>query len=151
MFFFACKQEKPKNESTELTGYKKAIDELGKKRTTPINADSILTAWLKYNLNAKVLADTDLNANVKYNLGKMYAQKNIDTAKMYLQQGLELIEQSKDYLNIKARIYTGMGNLANVETLEHQANYYYNKAAIIVLSDTTVRLSAMAKSIILFK
>lgn len=147
-FLLACKQNTTENKN-DLTAYSKAINELSKKNASPTNADSILKAWQQYNLNTLVLADTGLNAEVKYNLGKMYARKDADTAKMYLQQGLELVEPSENFLPIKARIYNGMGNLATSETLEHQANYYYNKAAIIVLSDTTVKLSPMAKSIML--
>ncbi|RYD69996.1 MAG: hypothetical protein EOP53_26200, partial [Sphingobacteriales bacterium] len=149
LFVFACKQDTSKQQSDVVANYNKAIDELSNKVTTAKNADSILNAWQKYNTDAVVLADTNLNANVKYYLGRMYARKNADTAKMYLQQGLELVEQSKDYLPAKARIYNGMGNLAYSETLEHQANYYYNKAAMIVLSDTTVKLGTMAKAIML--
>jgi len=145
----ACKPHAPEQQGDKIMVYRKAIDELLNKVTTPTNADSILNAWQKYNSNPIVLADTESNASVKYALGRMYARKNADTSKMYLQQGLELVEASKDFLSVKARIYNGMGNLAYSETLEHQANYYYNKSAMIVLSDTTVKLSALAKSIIL--
>ncbi|KQS36735.1 hypothetical protein [Pedobacter sp. Leaf194] len=136
-------------ESDKLLAYNKAIDELATKPTHPNNADSILNTWKVFNRDAVVLADTNLNASVKYNLGRMYAQKNVDSSKFYLQQGLELVEQGSDFLAVKARIYTGMGNLAYSETLEHQANYYYNKAAIIVLADSTVKLSDMSKAIML--
>ncbi|RZL38466.1 MAG: regulator of cell autolysis [Pedobacter sp.] len=149
LFAYACKQDTSKQRSEIIATYSKAIDELANKVPAAINADSILNAWRKYNRDAVVLSDTNLNANVKYYLGRMYARKNADTAKMYLQQGLELVEQSKDYLPVKARIYSGMGNLAYSETLEHQANYYYNKAAMIVLADTTVKLGTMAKTIML--
>jgi len=147
--FFACKHNKIEDKTANLNGNAKAINELGKKIASPKNADSIINAWQRFNADATILADTALNANVKYNLGKMYARKNADTAKIYLQQGLELIETSKNYLDLKALIYNGMGNLAYSETLEHQANYYYNKAAMIVLSDTTVQLNTMAKAIML--
>ena len=149
LFVCSCKQRLSKLESDKLLAYNKAIDELATKPTHPNNADSILNAWKVFNRDAVVSADTNLNASVKYNLGRMYAQKNVDSSKFYLQQGLELVEQGRDFLAVKARIYTGMGNLAYSETLEHQANYYYNKAAIIVLADSTVKLSDMSKAIML--
>ena len=149
LFVCSCKQRFSKLESDKLLAYNKAIDELATKPSHPNNADSILNAWKVFNRDAVVLTDTNLNASVKYNLGRMYAQKSVDSSKFYLQQGLELVEQGRDFLAVKARIYTGMGNLAYSETLEHQANYYYNKAAIIVLADSTVKLSDMSKAIML--
>ncbi|MCZ4244140.1 sensor histidine kinase [Pedobacter punctiformis] len=149
LFFFACKHDNTAENKTLIKQYNAAFKKLADKQSTLESADSILNAWQQYNKNSIVLADTDLNANVKYNLGRVYAKRNVDSAKNFLQQGLELVEQTKGYLDIKARIYNGMGNLANGEASEHQANYYYNKAAIIVLSDSTVNLKPQAKCIIL--
>jgi len=149
LFFFACKPKSSNVKNEELLKYKTAITQLSAKQTTRLNSDSILQAWQRYNEDPLVLADTDLNTKTKYNLGKMFARRNPDSSKMYLQQALELIEPGNSYLEIKANLYNGMGNLANAEPLEHQANYYYNKAAMIVLSDTSLTLKPMAKAIIL--
>ncbi|RZL33793.1 MAG: regulator of cell autolysis [Pedobacter sp.] len=147
--FYACKQDQSKSKNEQLLKYKTLITALSAKQTTASNADSILQAWKRFNADPIVLADTDLNTKTKYNLGKMFARKNPDSSKMFLQQALELVEGSNRYLEIKANLYNGMGNLANAEPLEHQANYYYNKAAMIVLSDSTLTLKPMAKTIIL--
>lgn len=149
LLFSACKQEDTVK-SEQLKNYKTALSTLADKQPkSSTSADSIINEWKQYNSDPIILADTDLNAKTKYSLGKMYAKKNPDSAKLYLQQALELVDANKHFLDVKARVYNGMGNLANDEALEHQANYYYNKAAIIVLSDSTVNLKPAAKVIML--
>ncbi|WP_010603289.1 hypothetical protein, partial [Pedobacter agri] len=145
---YACKHDNG-TKADQLKKYQEAFAALSDKQATPASSDSIINAWKRYNADPIVLADTDLNARTKYSLGKLYARKNPDSSKVYLQQALELVDVNKRYLDIKARVYNGMGNLANEEALEHQANYYYNKAAIIVLTDSTVKLKPAAKVIML--
>jgi len=147
--FLACRRDDTNGNKALIKQYGIAIQELANKQSTPASTDSILAAWQQFNKNTIILADTALNAKVKYNLGRLYAKINVDSSKIFLQQGLELVEQTKGYLDIKAFIYSGMGNLANGEALEHQANFYYNKAAIIVLSDSTLNLKPLPKCIIL--
>ncbi|MCX2472844.1 histidine kinase [Pedobacter sp. MC2016-05] len=149
LLIFSCRQKPAGAKTEQLLKYKEEISLLSAKQPNKTNADSIVQAWKRYNSNPIVLADTDLNTKTKYNLGKMFARKNSDSSKMFLQQGLDLVEPGNKFLEIKANLYNGMGNLANAEPSEHQANYYYNKAAMIVLSDTTLTLKPMAKAIIL--
>lgn len=144
----ACSRNKAIQEN-EHKKYVEGLSALSEITVTPGNADSIINVWKQYNINPVILGDTVLNAKTKYSLGKMYAKKNPDSSKLFLQQALELVEDNNDYLDIKARVYSGMGNLANDESLEHQANYYYNKSAIIVLSDSTIALKPAAKVIML--
>ncbi len=148
LLVYACKHNNG-TKADHLKKYQEAFAVLSDKQATPASSDSIINAWKRYNADPIVLADTDLNARTKYSLGKLYARKNPDSSKVYLQQALELVDVNKRYLDIKARVYNGMGNLANEEALEHQANYYYNKAAIIVLTDSTVKLKPAAKVIML--
>ena len=149
LLILSCRQKPTGAKNEQLLKYKEEISLLSAKQPNKTNADSIFQAWKQYNSNPIVLADTDLNTKTKYNLGKMFARKNPDSSKMFLQQGLDLVEPGNKFLEIKANLYNGMGNLANAEPSEHQANYYYNKAAMIVLSDTTLTLKPMAKAIIL--
>jgi len=148
LFLFSCRQNET-GKRNEIEKYQHAISSLSDQQPSPKTIDSITAAWKELNSNPIVLADTALNAKTKYSLGRAYAKRNPDSSKLFLQQALELVDDNNNYLDIKARVYNGMGNLANDEAQEHQANYYYNKAAIIVLSDSTVELKPLAKVILL--
>lgn len=89
-------------------------------------------------------------AKVNYQLAKVYGMsKQNDSAAFYLEKAFVRIEGETGNLDEKARIYQGIGNVRLAERHLHRANYYYNKAAAIVLADSTVDLDASAKASIL--
>lgn len=127
----------------------KQIKELEDTRLTRTNGDSLKKAWRQLGENPEVRKDTVFFAKVKYNTARLYAMLQQDSAGFFVEQALELIEPTSGNLKYKALIYNGIGNIRSVEAKEREAGYYYNKAAAIVLSDSTAGLSAEAKSAIL--
>ncbi|MNG59889.1 Sensor histidine kinase YpdA [compost metagenome] len=125
------------------------IKELEDIRLTPKNGDSLKRAWRQLGENPNVKNDTVFFAKVKYNTARLYAMLQQDSAGFFVEQALELIEPTAGNLKYKALIYNGIGNIRSAEAKEREAGYYYNKAAAIVLSDSTAGLSAEAKSAIL--
>ena len=73
----------------------------------------------------------------------------IDTSARYLESAFDYIESEPGSFDEKARIYQGIGNISLAQGQLHRANYYYNKAAAIVLVDSTVQLDLPAKVAIL--
>jgi len=148
LIFHSCKKEKEVAKDLEL--FKNQIKNLAEEKPSPANKDSILNVWKDIERNPIIKKDTALQAKAQYNIGKIYGMTgSSDSAQVYVENALELIEKTKGNLEIKASIYNGMGNLSNNKASEHQANYYYNKAAMIVLSDDSLDLSPVAKTTIL--
>ncbi len=125
------------------------IKNLEDKKITAANGDSLKQVWLQLDQHPQVKQDTVLSARVKYYLARLYAMNGGDSASFFVEQALELIEPTTGNLKYKALIYNGIGNIRSAEAKQREAGYYYNKAAAIVLSDTTAGLSTEAKSAIL--
>lgn len=125
------------------------LKELENVKSSPGNTDSLLQAWMLLSNTAEVQKDTSLLAATNYNIARLYAMSGIDSGETYIAKALELIEPTQGNLELKARIYNGMGNMRSNDTTEHQANYYYNKAATIILADSTINLSPLSRSIML--
>lgn len=126
-----------------------AVEQLEEIKLTAHNGDSLKKAWLLLNHSPLVKKDTVLSATVKYNLARLYAMLQQDSANIFIEQALEIIEPTSGNLKYKALIYNGVGNIRSMEAKEREAGFYYNKAAAIVLSDTTTGLSSEAKSAML--
>lgn len=102
-------------------------------------------------LQQEPVKNNDLyKAKVNYQLARIYGMSHQnDSAAVYLQTAFDLIEQQPGNLDEKARIYQGIGNISWSEGQLHKANYYYNKAAAIILADNEVTLPDAAKVSIL--
>ncbi len=145
---YSC--EKKQETSKDLELFKDQIKNLSDKKPSPKNKDSILMAWRSMERNPLIKKDAELQAKAKYYIGRVYGMTGeTDSAQIYVEKALELIEKTKGNLETKAFVYSGMGNLSNSKAKEHQANYYYNKAATIVLSDNSLDMPPVAKTIIL--
>ncbi|UIR54914.1 histidine kinase [Sphingobacterium sp. SRCM116780] len=147
MSLFSC-QEKSLNGS-QYNEVAQQVEQLRQIVSTPANGDSLLKNWKALDTNPIIKNDTLLAARVKYNIGRLYGMAGKDSAKFYVEDAMELLEPTKGNLEDKARNYNGMGNIWSEKSKEHQANYYYNKAATIVLSDSTLTLSPLSKTIML--
>lgn len=146
LFVQSCQNKNIVEESAGLSEEIKALNDIPPNRD---NIDSLIVVWHALDNRAIEGKDTVQSTDIKYNLARLYAMKKSDSAQYYVEQALELIEPTKGNLRQKALIYNGMGNIWSEKAKEHQAGYYYNKAASIVLSDTTVPLSLDAKGIML--
>ena len=125
------------------------IDTLKKIPVGATNSDSLIAVWQQMAKKTAVLKDTLLAVEVKYQLARLHGMKGQDSARILIGQALELIEPTNGNLKTKALIYNGMGNVCSMESRQKEAGYYYNKAAAIVLSDSTIDLSFQAKSAML--
>lgn len=141
--------KRPKFSSQDRDVLSAQIKQLEDKRLTATNGDSLKRAWQNLGENPGIKNDTIFFARVKYNTARLYAMLQQDSAHFFVEQALELIEPTVGNLKYKALIYNGIGNIRSTEAKEREAGYYYNKAAAIVLSDTTAGLSAEAKSAML--
>src|SRR5690606_37925461 len=113
-----------------------AVEALQAIRLTADNKDSLVHAW-KTLLQDKSIDGDNLNAaRANYQLARIYgmARQN-DSSALYLETAFERIEADPGNLDEKARIYQGIGNVSLAEGSLHRANYYYNKAAAILLAD----------------
>ncbi|MDR6969531.1 hypothetical protein J2X31_003564 [Flavobacterium arsenatis] len=148
VFATSCNQKKTINQS-DIERFKTEFDTLANIRVTDQNTDSVKTAWTQYLKNPQIAADTLLAAKANYFLARYYGMRQNDSTTLFIEKALELIEPTAENWADKARIYSGMGNVWNSKSKEHQANYYYNKAATIILADSTIDLKPVAKSIML--
>lgn len=146
-FLLSCKNGV--NDARQSNVFVQQVKQLEEIRSSPANTDSLLKSWMIIDQQPPVQKDTVLLAQVNYNIGRLYAIAGNDSAEAYIVKALELIEPTSGNLELKARIYNGMGNIRSGDTREHQANYYYNKAATIILADSTIDLSALTRSIML--
>lgn len=88
----------------------------------------------------------DVNiAFIHYQIAKNFASTNLDSAKYHINTALNLIEKRNGALEQKILIYNGIANIANTEEKDYQAAYYYNKAAAIILADSTINTKPEAK------
>lgn len=113
------------------------------------DSDSLKGVWTRLLKNPIVQRDTLLATKVYYQLARLYGMQGQDSAKIYIERALELIEPTTGNLKEKALVYNGIGNIRGLESRTHEESYYYNKAAAIVISDSTINLSPEAKSAIL--
>lgn len=147
VLWMACNNQA--NQAPLIQVLAKQVKELEEVRSSPANSDSLLQVWLLLNNTAAIRKDTTLFATINYNIARLYAMAGSDSGEAYIARALELIEPTSGNLELKARIYNGMGNMRSNDTTEHQANFYYNKAATIILADSAIDLSPLSRSIML--
>ena len=146
-YLFACTENDKKGllaKSDDATSDQ--IKDLEKVGVNPINRDSLITVWRKLDRNPIVKNDTIQSSTVKYQLARLYSMKGNDSARVLIEDALELIDHIDGGFKNKALIYNGMGNVLSMSARMKEASYYYNKAAAIVLADSTVDLSFIAKT-----
>ena len=138
------------NHSSKSSKSLNQIEKLQAVLPNPSNRDSLVQAW-KVLLETKAIKENNLfTAKASYQLARLYgmAQQN-DSAAHYLEIAFEHIEAEPSNFEEKARIYQGIGNVSLSQGSLHRANYYYNKAAAIILADSTVSMEPSAQSAIL--
>src|SRR5690606_21342677 len=100
-----------------------AVEQLEEIKLTAHNGDSLKKAWLLLNHSPLVKKDTVLSATVKYNLARLYAMLQQDSANIFIEQALEIIEPTSGNLKYKALIYNGVGNIRSMEAKEREAGF----------------------------
>ncbi len=125
------------------------IAKLEKEGINPQNHDSLKQVWQQLYVNPILPSDSVLYTKVNYQLARLYGMRGEDSAVFYVKKALDFIEPTEGNLDEKALVYNGMGNILSLQAKAHEASYYYNRAAAIVLSDSLVELSPEAKSVML--
>lgn len=144
--FQSCQEKKASRAGTDAA---KQVAQLKEVVSRPSNNDSLLKAWKQMESNPAVQKDTALDAEVKYYIGRLYAMKGSDSSRLYIEQALERIEPTSGNFEVKTLLYNGMGNIWSGKAKEHQAGYYYNKAAALIMADTSLDLPPVTRSIML--
>lgn len=146
LFALACK---PAIQKTEPSSRQTLYIELNaallqeKELTAP---EKKIEFWKSYLSKPQFDADSVLKARISYNLaGVFYTMNNTDSARRYMQQSWDLMEKQTGFPDLKVLLYSGEGNLANIEAKTHQANYYYNQATILLGMDS-VKLNDRQKA-----
>lgn len=111
------------------------------------SADERLAYWHRLLKKKPYRGDSVLEARVYYELaGVYYAKSKPDSTKWYMRRAWDLMSGQEGYREIMVLIYSGEGNIATMEQNIHQANYYYNQAAHILVADTALDLSTRQKA-----
>ncbi|MFD2969231.1 histidine kinase [Sphingobacterium bambusae] len=134
------------SERDKLAQEMKVLDKVD---VSPENRDSLLAQWKYYHDLPAVKNDTVLLVDAKYRMARLYAMEGNDSARIIIEQAVDLIEPTTGNMRLKALVYNGMGNIRNQAAKANEAGYYYNKAAAIVLSDSSTGLSPEARSVFL--
>jgi flagellar basal body-associated protein FliL len=142
---FSCRNE----DTQSPTSLSAQIDSLTAIELNGQNGDSLYNAWLVLEKASEAENDSLAVSRVCYNLARMNAMSGKDSAEYYIERALDWIEPTVGNEKEKAMAYQGLGNIWNSKASERQANYYYNKAASLILADTGIDLSPVAKSIML--
>jgi hypothetical protein len=88
-------------------------------------------------------------AFIHYHLAKNLAKAIPDSAKQHITIALDIIEQEKEYNDLKFTIFNGAGMIAESEGKFYQAVYYFNKSASIIMTDSLLQSKPIAKVICL--
>lgn len=111
------------------------------------SAEKRLAYWEALLNNRPYKDDSVLQARIHYELaGVYYAKNDLDSIKWHLRRARDLMGRQQGYEEIMVLIYSGEGNVATMERKLHQANYYFNQAARILVADTTLALNALQKA-----
>ena len=146
---FSCKKQENSDQIPLEDFYKKEIDKLGEIKPNPENADSLLVEFKKFNKDENIQKSPLLKAKLNYQLARIYAMTGNDSSKIYINQALELIDNTAQNWAEKAMIYQGMGNTHRAEGNYFQAHFYYNQSAAIVLSEKNLETKDLNKIIYL--
>lgn len=150
LIFFMQACEEHANSTNQLASdLTEQILALEKASVTPDSFDSLKSVWQGLYSNPALHLDSVLYTKVNYHLARLYGMRGQDSANFFVKQALDYIEPTKGNFDEKALVYNGMGNILSMQAKAHEAGYYYNQAAAIVLSDSLVELSPEAKSVML--
>lgn len=108
-----------------------------------------LSFWKQQLQKPEFNKDAVLLSKIHYNIaGVFYAKKNLDSIKYHMQLAWQLMENRTGFDKDKLLLYSGLGNAAHMEQKLHQENYYYNRAAQMLASDSNLQLSPKQKVMI---
>ncbi len=113
-FLFSCRNGI--NDARQSDAFVQQVKQLEETRSSAANTDSLLKSWMALSQKPLLQRDTVLSAQVNYNIGRLYAIAGSDSAETYIVKALELIEATEGNLELKARIYNGMGNIRSSDT-----------------------------------
>jgi|GEM_PF-163907 len=110
-----------------------------------------LKFWYKQLKDPRFAKDSVLESKIHYNIaGVFYNLNEIDSIKSHMHIAWELMEKQPAFDEEKILLYSGLGNIASLEQKIHQENYYFNRAAQMLLADSSLDILPKSKTTIFF-
>lgn len=115
------------------------------------DVQSSLAFWQSLLKDKRYSGDSVLSAKIQYNIaGVFYKMEKLDSVKNHMQIAWSLMEKQNGYDAEKVQLYSGLGNIAYMEQKMYQENYYYNRAAQMLMADSTIGLTPKQQTTIYF-
>lgn len=111
------------------------------------DADQRLVFWRKVLKTTTYGRDSILKSVINYRIAGIFYEKNkLDSVKHYMQISWGLMENHEGFDDQKVLLYSGLGNIANLEQRVHQENYYYMRAGQMLMADSSIKLTPKQKA-----
>jgi len=151
MFFYGCQQKANDKKIAYRAKTLSNFQDISEKLKQDPDLEARLGYWKQQLIDPKINTDSVLVSKIHYNIaGVFYAMHRVDSIKSHMQVAWELMENQVGYESEKVLLYSGLGNVANLEQKVHQENYYYNTAAQMLLADSTIHLTPKQRITIYF-
>lgn len=152
IFIFACKEKKdPKHTDEAQQAALSFFAETFKKQKEKPDLKNDLIFWKNQLSNPKFKSNPILISKIHYNIaGVFYSLHQIDSIKTHMQMAWQFMGNQAGHEEDKVLLYSGLGNIAHLEHKLHQENYYYNRAARMLVADSALAISAKSKITIYF-
>ncbi len=127
MLFFGANQY---TEAQHKEGTKALIEEIDRlEAEAPPKGADFWKAQLKED---KYASNSVAKAKINYLIAKKMVAINLDSAEVYANKALRLLEYLDGFENEKTAVYNGLGNIASAKGKVFLASFYYNKIIAIL-------------------
>ncbi|WP_113653547.1 sensor histidine kinase [Pedobacter namyangjuensis] len=148
---YACKENsKTLTEDARKTNLK-ILKKISEEQRKNDDLQGKLKFWYKQLKDPRFAKDSVLESKIHYNIaGVFYNLNEIDSIKSHMHIAWELMEKQPAFDEEKILLYSGLGNIASLEQKIHQENYYFNRAAQMLLADSSLDILPKSKTTIFF-
>jgi len=148
---YSCKKDQISITNKERLKKLELIKTASEEQKQNPDLDSRLAYWNKQLQNPDYGSDSVLLSKIHYNLaGVFYGKDKLDSIKSHMQWAWALMENQNGFDAEKVLLYSGLGNIASMEQKVHQENYYFSRAAQMLMADSTIDLLPKSKTSIYF-
>ena len=148
---YSCKENsKTLTEDARKTNLK-ILKKISEEQRKNDDLQGKLKFWYKQLNDPRFAKDSVLESKIHYNIaGVFYNLNEIDSIKSHMHIAWELMEKQPAFDEEKILLYSGLGNIASLEQKIHQENYYFNRAAQMLLADSSLDILPKSKTTIFF-
>ncbi|RZK51609.1 MAG: regulator of cell autolysis [Pedobacter sp.] len=148
---FSCKENTKKLTEDARKTNLKVLKDVSEEQRKNDDLQGKLKFWYKQLKDPRFAKDSVLESKIHYNIaGVFYNLNEIDSIKTHMHTAWELMENQPGFNEEKILLYSGLGNIASLEQKIHQENYYFNRAAQMLLADSTLDILPKSKTSIFF-